>query len=532
MSEQGLSPLQEAEAQRLHPLSALFVAGGMLRKVALPVLGGLVLGRGHQGWELWATVPLCLIAMWSVLRTSRYRYQLKDGELLVQEGVLGREWRHIPLARIHTSNQRRQLLHRLLGVTELSLESAAGGKPEAVMRVLSLRAAVALEARLRHAPAPDAVAPAATETLASIGTETAVAPAVGHSSSAPRTWLQLGMGEIVRLGLASNRGMVIVGVLFGAVMQKDQLREPFLRAMRVPLVWLKQTSAGLLAQGHWGWWLLEAGVLLLVGLLVLNLLSIVLALFKYHGFHLEQQGEKLVQRRGLSTRVSASARLPRLQRWEMQQNLRHRLMGRCRLAVTVAGDGDQHEHGLAPGGRFEELAPIATPAEAQQMLQRCLPALDWAALQWRPLGTKTLWRQLWGQGRWLALILGAGVMINVALHWALPAIGLAGVALLAVLALFAYARAWTAFAAVAEQGELLLYRHGVLNRQWVLIAGPRLQHVALYSSALDRSLGLTHLRADTLGGSRQHRALDIPCLDLAAAQWLRERLWRQILRPY
>ena len=52
---------------------------------------------------------------------------------LVREGLLDRTQRHIPFARIHNISQQSQFFHRLLGVTVLRLDSAAGGKPEAVI---------------------------------------------------------------------------------------------------------------------------------------------------------------------------------------------------------------------------------------------------------------------------------------------------------------------------------------------------------------------------------------------------------------
>ena len=55
--------LTTGQWQRLHPLSALFVAAQLLRHVALPVLAAVVFGRG-SGWEVWAAVPLGVTAIW------------------------------------------------------------------------------------------------------------------------------------------------------------------------------------------------------------------------------------------------------------------------------------------------------------------------------------------------------------------------------------------------------------------------------------------------------------------------------------
>lgn len=524
MSDRGATPaasLATGEWQRLHPVSALFVAAQLLRHVALPLLAALVLGRG-AGWEAIAAFPLGAAAIWAVLEASRYRYALQGSELVIHEGVLGRRVRHVPLARIHNSSRLRKLPHRLFGVTELHLESAAGGKPEAVMRVLHLEAALALESALRASGAT-AHAPAGEDA-------TRVEP---NRPAGPLLLHRLGGLDILKLGLISNRGMVVVGMFFAAIGPKQELNRRFFGGLREPIRVLKATFADQLAAGHRLWLLLELALLVLLFMALVRVLSVVLSYFRYHGFRLEQEGEKLVVHRGLSTQVSASARLPRLQRWELVETWLHRRFGRCRLAVSVAGnDPNDHEHGLDPGGRFEELAPIATPAQAQALLQRCLPELDWQRLHWQPLGEKAFWRQLWGSGRFLLLAVLALLGLALVQDWATTPAEIFTVAALGVGLLVAYCRAWVRFAAYAECGELLLYRHGVLTRRWVVVAGPRLQQLSLYSSALDRSLGLCHLRADSQGSAKTARALDIPCLPRAEAERLRARLWHEVMQPY
>src|SRR5690606_12444744 len=94
------------------------------------------------------------------------------------------------------------LLHRLFSVAEVRLESASGGKAEARMQVLRLDEALALERliRRRGEVAADAAANAAQ-------------PADG------RLLLALPTYEVLRLGLISNRGMVVVAGAFALFWQ-------------------------------------------------------------------------------------------------------------------------------------------------------------------------------------------------------------------------------------------------------------------------------------------------------------------------
>jgi len=505
--------------KRLHPLSPLFLAGSTLKEFALPLVAVLFFGRHENNWEILAAVPIAGFGVWSLLRAFCFHYELGDSALLVREGVLDRTQRHIPFARIQGISQRRHVLHRLLGVTEVHLESAAGGKPEAVLKVLSVPAADELEALLRGAGAATPVA----------GT-TGEAPVLAASGADPASPLPytLAPAEILRLGLISNRGMVMLGVAFGLIMPNQTLRTNLGKLILVPLRWLGDTLQTQVAGGHAGMLAVGAVLGLLAAFILLRLLSVVLAFFHYHGFTLTQDGERLQVQHGLLTVVRAGARMPRLQRWELEETWLHRRFKRCRLAVSVAGSAHEHEHGTSPEAGFTELAPIATMAQAQELLRHCLPALDWEALQWQPLHAATVKRRLIGQARWVLPVLLGCAWFDGWAAWPLPWSVFLGLVVLLAVAMLWHARAWARFGATAEAGEVLLYRSGVWNRRWIVVATSRLQNVRLYTSPLDRSLGIAHLQADTRGGSRRHRALDIPCVDLSLAESLRAQVWRRI----
>ena len=146
---------------RLHPWSFVFMLGGMVKQVAFPLVALLFAGGSLGRASLITGVIVTLVTLWSVLKARAFNYQLDGHTLHIREGLLDRTQRHIPVSRIQNVSQRRKLLHRLLGVTELRLESASGDKPEAVMRVLGVQQAAELEALLRsHSPISD-VAPGA-----------------------------------------------------------------------------------------------------------------------------------------------------------------------------------------------------------------------------------------------------------------------------------------------------------------------------------------------------------------------------------
>ncbi|MCV2356721.1 PH domain-containing protein [Paucibacter sp. B2R-40] len=495
---------EPTQLQRLHPSSWLFGIAGLLKQLLAPLVAVLILGHKDSQWVLWALPAMLALTLRSVLRARAFRYEVTATELLVREGVLDRSLRHIPLARIQNVTQRRVFLHRLFGVTELRLESAAGGKPEAVMKVLSMAAATQLEALLRGAP--DATRTATAE-------------------DAPRVLFTMPLREVLALGLTSNRGKLMVAALFGAVMPSQNLRSMANRWSEVPMTALARTLSDDLHTQRWLHLAVLTVGLLLLGVVVLQLFSAAMALLKFYNFRLEQQGERLLSSSGLTTKTRAAVRLPRLQRWELSASWLQRRLKRCQLSVTVAGVN--HDKGEDEKfGSFKELAPLATPEQAQQLLRWCLPQLDWQGLAWRPLADAGFKRRLLGQARWLALLclalMTGNLVLAAPLAWSL----LLGAGALGAIALTLHARAWLRFAAYAVAGDILVYRSGVFTRRWVIVSLTKLQSLRLYSSGLDRHFGLQGLQADTQGGSKLARALDMPYLNAAEAEALRAALWQ------
>ena len=62
------------------------------------------------------------------------------GELVITSGLIFRNERHVPYGRIQNIDAVQNLLHRLLRVVEVRVETGGGDEPEARMRVLPLAA--------------------------------------------------------------------------------------------------------------------------------------------------------------------------------------------------------------------------------------------------------------------------------------------------------------------------------------------------------------------------------------------------------
>ena len=454
--------------RRLHPMSWLFVLLQQLKQFIVPLLALVVFGQGDAddsgyGYDsnLWPLIGVGVLAVVSVWQYFTYRYGVSGDTLVVRSGLFERSLRVIPFARIHNVALQQSLLHRMVGVAEVRLESAGGKKPEAEMRVLKLEDALALEALVRNR---GTAAPAAT---------------VAEPAAAPL--LSLNTGEVLRHGLVSNRGLILLAAAYGGMWQVPGLRGNLFEGWGEAVFgWAEGRQFGP-AQ-----YALAAISLLLLAVVVLRLLSMLMALLQYHGFELREHGRRLTVERGLLARWRTSASRRRIQAWTLEEGVLHRLLKRRSLSVDTAVAEEEQNQQRA----LRELAPIATPSACDALIEHLLPASRWQSLAWQAQPASNWWR-IWWPGALLALAIAAAASWRVG-AWA------------AIVLLW---WPWSAFTAWQHarrlawsiDDALVAVRGGWWSRHWRFAEIDKLQALQLTRNALDRRFGTASLSFDTAG---------------------------------
>lgn len=487
----------DAPERRLHPWSWLFVLLAQLKQFIVPLVALLFFGRGDRS-ELWPLIGIGVLALSSVLQYFTYRYRIGSDGISIRSGWLHRSRREIPFARVHNVAVQQSLLHRLFGVAELRLESAGGNKPEAQMRVLRLDDALALEQVIRHR------GHAGSGQVVSAQAAPVVADAV---------LLALPTAEVLRLGLISNRGLVVIGAAFAAGSQVSPRLIPNLFES-----WGKALFGWAGAQ-HFGLaqYVLAAASLLLAFIALLRLLSVALALLQYHGFRLTEHERRLTVERGLLARLRTSAARRRIQAWTLHEGLLHRWFKRRSLHIdSAAGDSNGHQQRA-----LRELAPIATPQACDALIAHLLPDAGWSALEWQPLHPRA-WRRLFWPGAVFAAIATA------ALCWRFGAWGL--LALLWLPWSAHAARQHARHAGYAFNARLIAVRGGWWSRHWRFAEIDKLQALRLSRSPFDRRHGMATLWLDTAGASAMAPPLRIRFLAEGDARALQALLARTLAR--
>lgn len=495
-------------AGRLHPWSWVFHAIRALREVALPALVFMVVGRKDAfGPLVVGAVAAIMLIAWGILRSRTFRYELLERELLVREGFFVRETRHVPFARVQAVNERQGPLHRLLGVTELVLESGAAGKPEAVMRVLGVAEAARIAGMLRSVSTADHATP-----------DVVASPA----AAATQELLRIPTDELILHGIISNRGFVVIALAFGILSQNRELLDLLPIDFKQLMKDSTDTAAGIDAGA-----ILGVLLALLLGFVVLvRLLSIAFALFTLHDFTLRRAGDRLRMNRGLLSRVDVSGRVSGFQRIVLEQSLLHRAFRRCVVKVDLAG-ASLLGTPEAADSRLDTLAPIATPARARSLLQELVPGLDLEAMPWQPLHRSAAVRR-WQRTMWWLLPTLTLVVAAAGLIPGLPSVALPGALVAATLGLglsVMHAWQWARWSAFAASDGVIAFRSGAWARQWTLVFDDRAQSTALRRSPRDRREGTASLAVD-VQSMTVSQALHIPYLDAALGERLNARFWR------
>jgi len=496
-------PSDAGDARRLHPASLLFSVGSAAWKLLLPGLLILLLSRGRDP-EIWLMLLFVPAVLGAVAKYLSFRYRLADDELVIRAGILTRNERHVPYARIQNIDLSQNPLQRALGVADVTIETAGGHEPEARMQVLSLGAIAHLREHV-YRGRNGALADKAREE-----------PAGGETR---HDLLRLGAADLTLMGLMSNRGLVVVLGLWGLIWQagsRDWAPE-WLRAFSDPGSIDPQRLEHLLgrpAQVQAPAWVIALLALaaLAIVMVALRLLSIVWAFVQFWDFRLTRTGDDLGTSYGLVTRRTATVPRHRVQLLTIRESMLHRWFGRVEVKVQTAGGVQDKE---AVSAR-RAIAPLVARERLSGLLGEIQPGLDLEALEWQRVEPRA-WRRVLTKTLVGGLLLTAlgGLVVG---RWSWLA-GLALLPLAVVLVRLRFQRLGYAF---GEQ--LVAYRSGWWVRRLSVVRFAKIQVVDLSQNPFDRRHRMASLRVDTAGAGRTGHRLRIPYLAVATAGDLQSRL--------
>jgi len=491
-------PSDEAP-RRLHPATILFELLGYIRAFAVPALL-LFFGYGDSDdpWRMWGAVLVVPAGIAAIAQYLAFTYTYGRDELIVRSGIFFRKERHVPYTRIQNIDANQGVLHRILHVYNLTLESGSGSEPEATLNVLPEGALTEMRRRVFEERGARAQVPADAD----------AAPAEPPS----RVLLDLGLRDLVLCGLIRGRGLLLLAGIFGLVSQwgideravndsveGDPEGGPIGR-------WIKSLFEGGLSfdVAQLVLWM----VLFAVLVLLLRLASALQTVITFYGFRMTLADDDLRLSFGLLTKVKATIPLGRIQTITIREGPLHRRFGVSSVrAATAGGTGPQ-----LPGVGSRYLAPILPRAEVAPLVRVLMPEADPDALAWQPAHPRAF-RRLLVRRAVRALVLTAAVSWFAGV-WTAP--------IAAVLLAYAFvdAKLQARHMAHSVSDGVFAFRSGWYMRQTTITPLRKVQVTGVAESPFDRRHGMAALVVDTAGAGGAPHDLHVPYLDRERAHAL------------
>ena len=523
----------DSQPQWLHPSSLLFVFAAGIRSQLIPAIAALFsASTGSWIGGLIAIVFFAGSMLVAVLSYMTLRYRLTDDELIVDEGVVFRTHRTVPVQRIQNVDSLQNPFHRLFGVAEVRIETASGTEPEAVLRVLSLADVESLRARLfarKYAFEQAALDGADALSGDVVAAELAVSgePLSGElklsneiasqpyrvdrgvpsdHAMAAEPIVTLPLGLLVKAGLSSDRGTVLFFVGLGLLWQQlSSTRGMMRQRVTEVLRHLPERVEGVM------WiWVVVVGLL---GLFVLlKMLSIAWTVLRFYGYTLERSGEDLRVRCGLLTRVSATVRRDRIQLISVHRTLLGRWLKIASIRIETAGGGGLETEDPAATIARQWFLPVIQEERVANIIQQLSPGVLWneSALEWRSL---SVWAVPRMRRRVIVLCAILG-LASAVVGWITGVVG--SFILLALGWWWAKRRALATRYARTEAG--VLFRSGLLTRKCSLAFIEKIQSIQVVHSPFDRRWQMATLAVDTVAAGPAEHKVRIPMLDMTFAR--------------
>jgi len=315
--------------QRLHPLSPVAQAGKLVPAIVLGYVLSSTHSNGGNGSDdlYYLTAAAVLSAIFGLVHWWVTKWKIEGETLRIETGLIRRDARQLPLARIQAVDVVRPFMARILGVSELRVRLAGSGSTDGKLSFLSEQAALDLREFLlsgHRDPGPGTSGPSV-------------------SGESEQTMASVRTGRLVGSVLCSAPSVALIGIILSLAVLAE----------------VSPSAAGAVA-----------------GFLTIYLIGLGTGVWRrissdYH-FEAVEAPEGVRIRRGLLATVSETVPLNRIQAVRQIEPLLWRPMGWCRLEVDIAGSGRRNQRGEGGGVARKALLPVGSRQDALHLLDRLI----------------------------------------------------------------------------------------------------------------------------------------------------------------
>lgn len=500
----------ELQASYLHPSSMVFSLIAQLRQNVVPaVIGIFGAAKGSYVFLGIAALIFVLSIIVSAFRYFTLQYSIQDGELTVQSGLLFRRLRKVPTSQIQNIDLIQNVLHRMMRVAEVRVETASGTEPEATLRVLSLAQVEQLRAKVKSARNVTTAASSPT-TDHSPAENAAIENA--HEETESEKILSISTTQLVKAGLASNRGMVLIGFVIGFYLQ-NRPEEGLEQQFRELYGYLPIAGTG------WQFWISMTAAAI-VGLVLVRFLGVGWFILRFFGYRLTRVGADFKISCGLFTKVSATVPIRRIQFISVHRSWTMRLLGLASIRIETAGGSASGQENASTTVSKRWFIPVVPESRVKEMMSIVRPTLAWdeTSFDWKPLAPRATARMVRVGVVFSIFVAVAGVAASRPWGW------VPGVVLSPLVIWYQIRKSRsTRYARIAEG---IVFRSGVLTKKTSVTFFEKIQATSFAQSPFDRRWGMGTLSVDTAASGPANHTIEIPYLDQHFAQDEYEKVLR------
>lgn len=353
--------MMSKEINRLHPVSAIITSAKALKSMIIPVAiiivtNGFNFSFNFHSEHFFQTV--LLFGVWGVaallslvsgiVKWRTFVYWFEDGELRVKYGLFVKKKRYIPFERIQSLNYNEGILHRLLGLVKVQVETAGSkdGKPEVELTAIRKAAADVIELEM-HRAKNQVIEQTADERSLPIEEEVSI-PMIYHMS----------IRDLLVLATTSGGIGVVLSGLAAAVSQFSDI---------IPYETVFHELADFVKIGVF----LVALIVMLI-LIVAWGVSVVITLINYYDYTVRIEDEKLIITKGLLEKKRITLPLNRIQAIRIVENPLRQWFGFATVVVESAG-------GNGEDGKDKKITlfPLIQKRDCLQTLEQLFPEMNW-----------------------------------------------------------------------------------------------------------------------------------------------------------
>lgn len=340
-----MAQIDFSKPQRENLLAMLFSAGFLMRKL-ITAFWPLLLIYVFKGdssvlfsssWIYWAIALLAtVVAAHSFLSWKYLFFYIKNDEFILEKGYLKKTIISIPIERIVSINTDQKLLHQLLKVVALKIDSTGTENKEIQIRALTRTYALGLREALYNETAQSPESEAKMEK---------------HPKG--KTIISLSVLNILKIGITRNhlQALILIPVFIGQL--QNQLPEFYQDEI---FSTLSETQDSLENSSTFIW------ISILIMLLTLSLIiSIIRSFLNYFDLELQQFQKSFALKSGLIKRKTVTIPFSRVQAVLKQANPLQKWLGIATLQLIQAGS-KAHEREkdkvLIPGCNISQINAI------------------------------------------------------------------------------------------------------------------------------------------------------------------------------